>query len=369
MSAISKVLPHTFTPGILGDGQLGRMLAFAAANLGYKVAIIGPMGPGSPAGLVSEYAYCWGDISNEESADMASIEKFAHVSDVIILEWENVPIWMIEKFVAMGKVVCPAANVLEVAQDRIKEKKLARQLKIPTVAFGAVMDSGMLKKPITSTILKTCRGGYDGKGQVRVELGDSLEEAWKQIQGKSTETIPCILESVAGIDYETSVIVGRDAEGEMVCFPLTKNDHEDCILRNTVYEKGAIPEIVEAKASLYACTLAEHLGVVGLLAVEFFVTKKGEVLFNEMAPRPHNSGHWTIEGCDISQFEMYIFIACGLPMCMPEPSFNRVTMKNYIGELPNMSEELDEGKSVHLYGKEEVRKGRKMGHVTLCSCK
>lgn len=370
----NKIIAPGATIGILGDGQLGKMIAMAAAKLGYKVAVLGPGGRESPAGHVAYWAKAWG--ASPASIDEELLAEFLDLVSVVLIEWENVPISLVERIEARKVPVRPSSKVLAVAQDRFLEKECAEELGIPAPFFLNVeTDSdvatctGKLKGrdyPF-GAILKTRRNGYDGKGQIRLLPGTSVADAWGQLN-----TVPCILEEVIDFACEVSVIVARtpDPASEMVAYGPFQNEHENGILRATTYPmnhpdiRKMLPEI-RSDAREAALQLADHLDVHGLLAVEFFVTKEGRLIFNEMAPRPHNSGHLTIECCDTSQFEQYVRAACGLPLgsaCFHSSG----CMVNILGdEVEEWLDILHRGRAaLHMYGKDTATDGRKMGHVT-----
>ena len=358
--------------GILGDGQLGKMIALAAAHVGYKVAVLGPGGRESPAGQVAYWAKAW-EASGEVSESL--LDEFCSRVAVVMIEWENIPVTLVERIEARGIPVRPGSKVLAVAQDRLLEKQCAETLGIPVPTYSNV-EQGMLNPEDLGIvpherILKTRRNGYDGKGQVRIPPGSSVEDAWQALK-----LVPCVLEHVVDFASEVSVIVARapqtasDVKAEYVVLGPFENSHEEGILRATHYPIGSIRgHVMRSDAARLAIEatikIAQHLDVHGLLAVEFFVTRDGEVLFNEMAPRPHNSGHLTIECCDTSQFEQYVRAACNLPWGSTY-FHSRGVMYNILGdEVEKWMEFLPQQRlALHLYGKGEAKPGRKMGHVT-----
>lgn len=371
MSNSKQILPGS-TIGVLGDGQLGRMLAITAARMGYHVAILGPVGRNSPAGEVSKHAWSWGE--NPTKVPLVTLQKFVEVCDVITYEWENVPVRLIERLQELGAVCLPDVSILKIAQDRRLEKQLFTDCGLEIAPYSNIEDQDDLKAflqepaPTYPRRLKACHGGYDGKGQVLVTSAGDLLEAFASLQSR-TEIVSCILEEVVDFDYELSVIVARNQSDKSVWYPPVRNLHEDGILRVTSYDQYSVLSIergIESKAVEAALDIAKKLDLVGLLAVEMFVTQGGEVLINEIASRPHNSGHWTIEGCSISQFEMHIRAICNLQLWTPQPLFQSVNMFNLFGETSNeIAIALNTpNTAVHLYGKEEVRPDRKMGHIT-----
>ncbi|MBM3261793.1 ATP-grasp domain-containing protein [Candidatus Kaiserbacteria bacterium] len=359
--------------GILGDGQLGQMIAIAAAYLGYKVAVLGPGGRDSPAGHVAYWAKAWrpdGVVSEE------LLDEFCRLVSVVMIEWENIPVSLVERIEARGIPVRPSSNVLRIAQDRLFEKELAESLGIPVPTYRNIevrtQDVGPGRETTDrASILKTRRDGYDGKGQIRIPRGGSIEDAWRHLK-----YVPCILEEAVFFECEMSVIVARSPPTadliipEAVVYGPFENVHENGILRQTEYpvtnDHAALffPGVAEAARNA-ALTLAMNLDIHGLLAVEFFVDGNGQVIFNETAPRPHNSGHLTIECSDTSQFEQYVRAACNLPWGS-EHFHSSGRMINIIGE--EVSEWMDHARQprtgLHLYGKGEAKSGRKMGHVT-----
>lgn len=347
------------TIGILGGGQLGRMTALAAANLGYRCHVF-CQSPGEPAAQVAAATTC------ASFGDDDALDAFAAAVDVATLEFENVPIPALER-IAARTPVHPAPSVQAVAQNRIREKSFANGLAIGTAPFRAVPDADALAPAIagigTPSVLKTVRFGYDGKGQVSISADTDPEEAWAAC-GAGPDTDGAILEGFVDFEREISVIVARNEAGETAPFVPVENRHRNHILDETI-APAPIADETAVSALDIATRLAEGLGVVGLLAVEMFVTKGGNVLVNEIAPRPHNSGHWTIDACRTSQFEQLVRAVCGLPLGDPARRCDAV-MKNLIGDdvndWPALVAERDA--RVHLYGKAEVRIGRKMGHVT-----
>jgi 5-(carboxyamino)imidazole ribonucleotide synthase len=331
-------LPPGSTIGILGGGQLGRMTALAAANLGYRCHIYDPEAHG-PAAQVSAGATVGG------WDDTGALSAFAAAVDVVTLEFENVPVSTVE-LLARNVPVRPGPLALQVAQHRLEEKRFARHCGLETAPFWGVTTLDELADGLSAigvpAILKTCRFGYDGKGQVPIGMDTSLREAWIDLGSEDA-----ILERRIPFTAEISVIVARGLDGECRAFPPALNDA--AVLR---------------AAERAAATLAEALEVVGLLAVEFFVTAEGEVLVNEIAPRPHNSGHWTQDGCATSQFEQFVRAVVGLPLG-PVDALFETEMVNLIGEDAAAWPELmaDPTAKLHLYGKAEIRPGRKMGHV------
>lgn len=353
-SAALTVIPPGATIGMLGNGQLGRMTALAAANLGYRTHAFGPERDSPCAQVVAAETCAAFD-------DWDALAAFAAAVDVVTLEWENVPTATVD-FLAARVPTYPAAGVLAVAQDRLAEKTFANGLGIGTAPFRAVRGVDDLRAAVaelgTPSILKSARMGYDGKGQVRLAADSDLAAAWA-----SLGTTEAVLEGYVDFVCEVSVIVARRADGEMMPFPVVENRHRHGILDETLVPADVAPAVV-AEATTIARRLAAALGVVGLLAVEMFVTRDGTVLVNEVAPRPHNSGHWTQDFCAVSQFEQLVRAVCGLPLA-PPTILAPCMMKNLIGdEVAQWPSLLAEpGAHLHLYGKAQARPGRKMGHV------
>ena len=340
------------TIGILGGGQLGRMLAVAAAQLGYRCHIYAP----EAESVAAEVAADWTRAAWDDAAALAA---FAAGCDVVTYEFENVPVGPLAPLA--GKLR-PAANALETAQDRLTEKHFVAALGGQTAPFAAVDDAASFAAALagigTPGILKTRRDGYDGKGQWRIA---SAADA----AALAMPATPLIYEGWVAFAGEFSVILARGADGAVVFWDSAQNVHEHGILaRSTVPAAPAIAAHVPAARDL-AARIAAKLGYVGVMAVEFFATEAGPV-FNEMAPRVHNSGHWTIEGATISQFENHIRAICGLPLGSPALVAPRVEMRNLVGaEADEWAGILaDPAAHLHLYGKGESRPGRKMGHVT-----
>jgi 5-(carboxyamino)imidazole ribonucleotide synthase len=348
----TKVLPPGSTIGILGGGQLGRMTALAAAQLGYRCVVFAPE-PESVAGQVSA-GHVQGEYDNN-----AALARFASQVDVITYEFENVPEGAVTQC-ARHKPVRPGVKPIHFAQHRLREKEFFRQCGIGTADYQAIRgeaDIGAAR--LLPGILKTCTEGYDGKGQERVTTRGELSAAWNKFGRRE-----CILEAVVDFICEISIIVARGLDGEVRPFPIGLNEHQGGILRTTSVPSG-LPAGTLATAERFGLELANRLELVGLVALEMFVTRDGSVLANEMAPRPHNSGHWTIDACATSQFEQLVRAICGLPLGAVDilaPS----RMINLIGdEAKDWAKYLaDPSAHLHLYGKGTARPGRKMGHVT-----
>ena len=346
------------TIGILGGGQLGRMLAMAAARLGLRCHVFSP-DPDSPAFDVVLNATC------AEYADVEALELFANDVDLITYEFENVPA-AAAMILAARRPVLPDRKILETTQDRLGEKDFVTRLGIGTADYADVSSAVSLRAAIARiglpAVLKTRRFGYDGKGQAIVRDGDNPDHVWADLGTRSA-----ILEAFIPFEREISVIAARSASGQVECFDVTENEHRDHILKIS-RAPADIPDALAAQARAVAETIAGALNYVGVLAVEMFVVQGDggpKVLVNEIAPRVHNSGHWTLDGASISQFEQHIRAIAGWPLGKPV-RHGPVTMTNLIGdEINSYAQWLTiPGATVHLYGKGAPRPGRKMGHVT-----
>jgi len=343
------------TIGILGGGQLGRMTALAAASLGYRAHVFCPE-PDSPGKQVTPHA------TTADYDDRDALRRFAATVDVVTFEFENVPADTAEILAAL-KPVRPAPAILRIAQDRLREKDFLRSIAVPTAAYRGVTGVESLRDALRDIgpkgVLKTVRGGYDGKGQAMLDRASDLAAAWRSIAADTA-----ILEGFVDFACEISVITARGVDGTTACYVPVENRHCHHILDTTTAPAPIAPALA-CRAEEIARTVAERLDLVGLLAVETFVTGGGEVLVNELAPRPHNSGHWTIDACRTSQFEQLVRAICGLPLGSPERHSNAV-MTNLIGDdVDKWRDALAEPDTkLHLYGKRHARPGRKMGHVT-----
>lgn len=344
------------TIGILGGGQLGRMLALAAARLGLACHIYAPEAD-SPAFAVSA-ASTVGDYRDE-----VALARFAASVDAITYEFENVPVESVQ-FLEGLKPVRPGSKALAVAQDRLAEKRLARSLGARTADFAEVNTPDDLHTAVRvlglPAVLKTNRFGYDGKGQAKIFAASEIEPGFAMLRGQQG-----ILESFVSFAREVSVIATRGADGAFAAFDVTENEH-----RNHILHRSVVPATIEPKASEEAITIArkiaEALEYVGTFAVEFFLVegKDGGVIVNEIAPRVHNSGHWTMDGAFTCQFEQHIRAVAGWPLGDPA-RLGAVEMINLVGlDAARWHEILGDGRAhLHLYGKAEIREGRKMGHV------
>ena len=342
------------TIGILGGGQLGRMMATAAAQLGYHVVGYAPPGDNVAAEVSSDFfEKGWGDT--------AALAAFASKCDVVTWEFENVPLAAIEMIPT--HMLRPGPLALGIAQDRLKEKRFIEDLGGKPAAYAAVESDNDLRQAAERIgapgILKTSRDGYDGKGQWRIASLRDVESV--RFPGK-----PCVYEAFVDFDAEFSVILVRSEEGEVRFWDSTQNVHRAGMLATATLPPAEIVRQQVGQAQALARKVAEALGYVGVLTLEFFATADGPV-FNEMAPRVHNSGHWTIEGSATSQFENHIRAICGLPLGSAATRFEHIEMHNIVGQDALAAfDMLGDGSEahLHLYGKKEAREGRKMGHVT-----
>jgi 5-(carboxyamino)imidazole ribonucleotide synthase len=356
-------LPPGATIGILGNGQLGRMLALAAARLGYRTHVFGP-DQDSPAAQVATTS----TVASYD--DNAALVGFAAAVDAVTFEFENVPV-KTARDLAARVPVRPDPMILAIAQDRIKEKQFFASIGAGTPSWAIVSQRKELESALKTTgapaVLKTARLGYDGKGQAKVKSAADADTAWAAVTGGKVPSGEgfAVLEAFVDFRCEISVIVARSEDGQVIPFEPAENDHANHILSTSLVPARIDP--ATAKAALGTATrAAEALNLVGLLAVEMFVTSSGEVLCNEMAPRPHNSGHWTMDAGGVDQFEQLVRAVAGLPLLTPVRHAD-VTMINLIGDDVNQLERYlkDESARIHLYGKKEARPGRKMGHVNL----
>ena len=350
-------LPPGATIGIIGGGQLGRMLAIAAARLGYRTVVLEPQA-GCPAAQVASRQIV------AAYDDAAALAELMRASDVVTYEFENVPVAAAERLAA-GVPVLPPPAALEAAQDRLTEKDFLTGLGLETAPYRAVGDRDGLSAALAAFggagILKTRRLGYDGKGQARIapDRPGSAEAAWAELGGK-----PLILEGIVDFSAEISIVAARDANGRKAAYDPAGNLHRDGILRRSTVPAGVSGEIAGA-ARAAASAILDALGYVGVIGVEFFVARDGRLLVNEIAPRVHNSGHWTEAACAVSQFEQHIRAVCGLPLG-DTARHSDCVMENLIGDEVFRAAGLmaEPGLVLHLYGKAEARPGRKMGHFT-----
>ena len=353
------MIPPGKTIGVLGGGQLGRMFAHAAERLGYRVHIYEPEANG-PAGEVSALE------TNKPYTDIEALTAFAKSVDVLTYEFENIPaepLWSIEKYVQLH----PHWNVLETCQNRMREKNWLRKNDFSPVPFAEVEAGDDLAAAIRKIglpcVVKTADFGYDGKGQIKVSDDATLAKAVASFAKQR-----CVIEKFIDFKCELSVLVARSSNGEVKIFPVAENIHTKHILDFSIVP-ARIGDAVKAEAEKLALAIVEKLNVVGLLAIELFLTDRGELLVNELAPRPHNSGHWTLDACVTSQFEQHVRAVCGLPLG-DVSVVSPVVMVNILGDAWKWQDgalvgDANWSAKLHLYGKKEPRIGRKMGHFTV----
>ena len=352
------MIPPGSIIGIVGGGQLGRMLALAAAQLGYKCHIFDPHERPCAADVAAA-------LTRAAYDDVEALEAFGREVDVATYEFENLPV---EPLRVLGDKLHPGLKSLAVAQDRGDEKAFIESTGARVAPWRSVASLEDVRQAVaelgTPLVLKTRRYGYDGKGQAWILSPDGVSAAWQAIGEE-----PAVAEAGVRFDAEFSVILARSGDGGIAIWDAPNNLHEDGILRMSTLPAGKIIEAQANEAGSMAMAIAEALGHVGVLTVEFFATDDGPVV-NEIAPRVHNSGHWTIEGAETSQFEQHIRAICGLPLGLTLRTGHFVQMRNIIGdEVGNWLEPLTAGLHLHLYGKGEARPGRKMGHVTQLSAR
>ena len=372
---MKPILPGTLgadgrptTLGVMGGGQLGRMFVQAAQSMGYFTAVLDP-DPTSPAGLVAHY-HIEADYLGEPG-----LAQLMQRSSAITTEFENVPAMALYTLGA-HRPVAPSAESVALCQNRAVEKKHFNESGVPCAPFALIETAAQLAEvPATLLpgILKTARLGYDGKGQVRVADRAALSAAWDDL-----ERVPCVLEQRLVLAHEISVIVARHADGTCVHLPVQQNLHRDGILAVTQVPAPDVAPAVQQQAIAAATKLAAAMHYIGVLCVEFFILDDGSLVANEMAPRPHNSGHYSLDACDVSQFELQVRCLAGLPLVAPR-LHSAAVMLNLLGDLwfdakaeagrersPRWAEVLAlPGAHLHLYGKANARRGRKMGHLTL----
>ena len=348
-------LPPGSTIGILGGGQLGRMLALAAARLGLDVVILTP-DEGSPAARVAKRTIV------AAYDDPAALQLLARISDVVTYEFENVPVRAVEALTALGAAVAPGPDALRVAQDRVEEKSFLNAADAPTVAFaridGAADIAAALPRIGLPALLKTRREGYDGKGQAWIRDAADAADAFAAVGA-----MPSVLEAKASFRRELSIIAARGRAGEVAFYPLSENVHEGGVLRTTLAPSDVTPA-VQDEAERSARGVLGRLGYVGVMGIELFDLGEGGLLVNEIAPRVHNTGHWTQDGCEVDQFELHIRAVAGWPLGGTTPMV-QVEMTNLLGDEADdwLAIAAEPNARLHLYGKGEPRPGRKMGHV------
>lgn len=360
-----KVILPGSTIGVLGGGQLGRMLALAGSHMGYRFATLDPM-PDSPLGQVA------GQQITAGYDDALAARELAKLSDVITYEFENVDA-AVADMLERESYVPQGSKLLYTTQHRLREKQAIEAAGVPVAPYAAIGSLADLKAAVeqfgTPCVLKTATGGYDGKGQWVLRSSDECEAAYTELAKSGAELV---LEQFIRFEREISAIAARSPQGEVKVFPIAENIHQDNILHLSIVPARTTADVRE-RAEALAVKIAESLGVIGLIAVEMFLTAEGEIYVNELAPRPHNSGHYTIEACRTSQFEQHVRAICNLPLGSTE-LMTPVVMVNVLGEhvaplldwLAGQERETDDvSVKVHLYGKAEAKHKRKMGHVNL----
>ena len=355
----NRILPGS-TLGMLGGGQLGRMFTIAARTMGYEVVVLDP-DKASPAGKLASEHLC------ADYADQAALDSFAKSCDAVTTEFENVPASTLDAL-AKACPVRPGAQAVAITQDRIHEKNFLKDNGFPTAPFSVIHSLDDLKSGIEQigmpAILKVSRFGYDGKGQFGIKATSDADKGWETLNGEA-----CVLEQRMPLDIEVSVVLARGLEGEVTTYPVAENIHEEGILDVSVVP-ARIDKELEIKVTKMATKIANALDYVGVMAVEFFISN-GELLVNEIAPRPHNSGHYTLDACVTDQFEQQVRAVCGLPLGDTR-LLSPVVMINMLGDIwhggnaPKWQKLLDHPNvKLHLYGKHEARPGRKMGHFNV----
>ena len=349
------------TLGVMGGGQLGRMFVHAAQRMGFFTAVLDP-DPLSPAGRVSHHHI------QTSYTDPEGLARLAAVSFAITTEFENVPADALT-LLADSRPVAPAGCAVAIAQDRAAEKAHFVQCGVPCAPYAVIETAEQLAAvadDLLPGILKTARMGYDGKGQVRVSTRAELASAWAGLKN-----VACVLEKMLPLQLECSVIVARGADGTCVNLPVQRNLHRDGILAVTEVYEGNLPPALMERAVAAAKSIADGVRYVGVLCVEFFVLQDGSLVVNEMAPRPHNSGHYSMDACDVSQFELQVRTLAGLPLTQPRQHSPSI-MLNLLGDIwlegsvPDWAAVLAlPGTHLHLYGKLKASKGRKMGHLNI----
>jgi len=369
MSQTSVILPPAML-GMLGGGQLGRFFVIAAHEMGYKVTVLDP-DKNSPAGKIADVHIC------AKYDDEAALKQIAETCKAVTTEFENVPASSLESL-AKSIPVRPSANSVAIAQHRVSEKNFIKNAGLPVAPFAVINSDADIPadgSEIYPAILKVARFGYDGKGQARVADSAQAKQAFAEFGQEE-----CVLEKMLKLDYEVSVVLARDANGQVSTFPTAENSHLNGILDiSVVPARGS--DAVNHQAQKLAISVAEKLDYTGVLGVEFFVCD-GDLLVNEIAPRPHNSGHYTLDACVTNQFEQQVRVMTGLPLGSSR-QHSPAVMVNLLGDIwPSANDNQEDGKQIepewqlafnnaqlkmHLYGKHEARPGRKMGHFTVLS--
>lgn len=357
MKNLSNFIEPGSTIGIIGGGQLGRMMAFSAKERGYKVAVLDPT-KNCPTAQVADH--------HIEAAynDAEALNKLAEISDVLTYEFENVDASTIKKVIDQVRVP-QGTNLLLITQNRLKEKEFLKKSGIPVAAYAKIKTVEELNDSIQElgypAVLKTVQGGYDGKGQYVLKTKADISEAALLLENGI-----CILEKWVEFEKEVSIMVTRNERGHISTFPVSENIHQNNILLKSIIP-ARVSEKVQEETKKIAEKIAEKIQLVGVLGIELFITKDEDIYANELAPRPHNSGHYSIEACSDSQFDMHIRAICGYSLPKVE-LLKSAVMVNILGEHLEKSLELNESKPswhVHDYGKADVKIGRKMGHITI----
>lgn len=355
---MNLILPNS-TIGVLGSGQLGRMFAIAARRMGYRVYTFSPESD-TPTGQVADF-----EISADYE-DLEAVRIFAKAVDVITFEFENVPSITVEAAEKFAPVR-PRGEVLHITQNRLREKTFLHQNGFPVTPFRHIKTLEELQEAVGELgipcVLKTAGFGYDGKGQAKIKSIEDCENAFRQIKEQEA-----VLEAFVDFEKEVSVVAARDLRGNFAHYGVIENAHENHIL-DVSFAPAFVSDKTQKEAVEIAREILEKLDVVGVLCVEFFLTKKGKLLVNELAPRPHNSGHLTVDACVTSQFEQQLRAVCGFPLGASR-FYKPAAMANLLGDVwgkgePNWANALKNADvKLHLYGKQEARRGRKMGHIT-----
>ncbi|MCC5890774.1 MAG: 5-(carboxyamino)imidazole ribonucleotide synthase [Alkalibacterium sp.] len=356
---MSNLIKPGSTIGIIGGGQLGRMLAFSAKEKGYRIAVLDPTADCPTAQVADHHVQAAYD-------DVTALKKLAKMCDVLTYEFENVDAEAIREVKKQVAIAIPqGTDLLLNTQNRLSEKDFLKKAGIPLAAYAKIINGDDLKEAVETIgypcVLKTIQGGYDGKGQVVLKSASDLTEAERLLENGT-----CVLEEWVSFEKELSIMVARNASGDTVTLPVSENIHTNNILLKSIVPARASDETLK-EARTIAETIAEEMALVGVLGVELFLTETGDLYANELAPRPHNSGHYSIEACSHSQFDLHIKAVCGYPL--PEVELLKpAVMVNILGEHLEAALKLNETQPswhVHDYGKAGVKEGRKMGHVTI----
>lgn len=359
MTTLSNVIEPGSTIGIIGGGQLGRMLAFSAKEMGYRIAVLDPTADCPTAQVADHHVQAAYD-------DVSALKELADMSDVLTYEFENVDAQAIHQVQLSSKAAIPqGTDLLLNTQNRLSEKDFLKKAGIPIASYAKINSEDDLKKAVNTIgypcVLKTVQGGYDGKGQVVLHSASDLAEG-----NRLCEHGTCVLEEWIAFEKELSVMVARNASGNIVTLPVSENIHQNNILMTSIVPARSSDGTLE-KAQAIAETIAKKMNLVGVLGVELFLTESGELYVNELAPRPHNSGHYSIEACSHSQFDLHIKAVCGYPLPKVD-LLKSAVMVNILGEQLEEALKLNETKPswhVHDYGKKGAKTGRKMGHITI----